>query len=328
MNAFIKLFKQLIFPHLWATHGVLPAAAWPAIGAVAGAASSYLGGGDQESEVAMPGWMEDSSRQYYDRLSQSSTDPNNTGFWQGYNPQMYEGDLQARMPDWLKGEYKDYMKDDRNLDIKEGYMRDTARGKGLGLNPAMQAAVMNPAMDATASRFAAMGRSGMNPANVQSQNTSGMQALMPFHNAALNRQFQAAQGVTDVDDQRMDRAALRGDAVMRDKQGVIDRNRYQNDFASNKYLNRMQNWQGLLGQMGSGGGGVGTTSMSQPNGSWLSGAMGGGLLGNELYQNYQNLSGPPAGSTNEQNWQTGAAGGLGQDITSSDPYKQFSGYSL
>ena len=72
-----------------------------------------------------------------------------------------------------------------------GYQQDVLAGNYLGMNPQMQAAVMDPAMANVASRFAAGGRYG-SPASQTSMAEAGMRAMMPYYDAERQRQQQAS----------------------------------------------------------------------------------------------------------------------------------------
>ena len=298
MNA-LKLFKLVVFPHLWLTFNIWPAVIGAA-GSIIGGALASRGSSSSSTQDMLP-WMEDSSRQFYDRLSDSQNVPGLDGFWARYKPQVYEGNRTPQTPSWLRKDYRQYANDKSgNLGASEDYYESVLAGDYLGLNPAMQQAVMNPALDQVASRFNAAGRSGYNPANIQSQNSAGMAALMPFYNAERGRQGEAAQMLPGIDDARMGRNMMRGEMQMGDRQKRIDDDIYRHDFRNNNWLERMQRFSELINP----GTGYGTTTAEQPGGSMLSGALGGGLMGYNLAQNWNFGSNPGSGTGN-----VGAMGG-------------------
>ena len=265
---------------------------WGAGAAVVGAGigaygASQSGGDAQGSEL--PWYIKDPTKAYFSKLSpyKPGGEPrNHGGFWGQYDPKVFQGDRTASAPDWMVQDMRDYRDSgtDPNsaMGLSEQFYKDQVAGDYLGMNSAMQASVVDPAMDASASRFAKMGRSGINPANVQSMNSSAMSALMPFHNQALNRQMDAASALPGFDRMRMDRSSMLGNYQTQQSQNKIDDKMYRHDFKQNRYLNQMQQWQGLLNPNTNP-----TQTVTQPEGDWLSGALSGGLAGYELYNQYQ-----------------------------------------
>ena len=247
--------------------------AWvaPAIGAAAGVASSFLGGGDSSSEVKPPGYTEDANRQYWDRLAkgQFSGSP---GFWESYNPQMYQGNMVANQSPFTKMALR-RMGGQSNAASKN-YYKDVLAGDYLGLNPAMQQAVMDPAIQQTNNAFNQMGRFG-SQANMENTAQAGMSALMPYYNAERARMGSAAAALPQLRASQNQQMLQAGQLQDQYKQSKIDEKMYRNDFKNNKWLDRMQQFQGLLGAPINGG----TTVSSQPGQNPFQGAFGGGLMG-------------------------------------------------
>ena len=287
---------------------------WTAGSAIVGGVSSIYSasqsGGEEGGEL--PDYMRDPTRAYFNQ--QNPLTPDSRGFWQKYNPQMYEGNRTAQMPTWLKQDLRDYRDtaDDpnSNFGLAQQYTRDQVNGDYLGLNPAMQQAVMNPAMDEMSSRFAKMGRSGMNPNNTQAQLSAGLGALMPYHDNALNRQMTAAAALPGFDTEAMNRQQYAGDAFMAQKQNRINDDIYRQDWQNGgKYLDKMQNWQGLLNPDSS--------LRTQPGAAgpdYLGAGIGGALMGSQLYNSYQNYQSPYSGASDTGTIMS-SSGGVPSDTT-------------
>ena len=252
--------------------------AWvaPAIGAAAGLASSYLGGGDQESEYKPPGYTEDANRQYWDRLAKSQYG-GSPGFWDSYNPQQYQGNMVARQSPFTKMALQ--RMGNFNNNRSQNYYKDVLAGDYLGLNPAMQGAVMNPAIEGTNAAFNQMGRFG-SQANMENTAEAGMRSLMPYYNAERARMGQAAEALPQAQafqNQQMLQAGGQQDAY---KQSKINEKMARQDFKNNKWLSRMQAYQGLLGAPIQGGTQVNSGMQQNPIQGALGGALMGGAIGN------------------------------------------------
>ena len=261
--------------------------------AVGGVAASQSGGGESGGEL--PSYMQKPNQRYFSQMDVTS--PDGRGFWQKYDPNAYEGDWQAKMPAWYRQSMKDYRDSgtdpDSGLSQSRAYTESVLNGDYLGLSDPMRQAVVNPALDAVSSRFAKMGRSGINPANVQSQNSAAMSSLMPYFNAERERQTGAAEMMPKYDDWAFQRGQPFADYKLDQRQGNIDQDRYE----SNKWMNKMTAWQSLLNP---------NTNpqpySNQPGGDWMSGALGGGLLGGNIASAYQNSGITPASSVPQQDF--------------------------
>jgi len=278
-------------------------------GGVAAGAGALIGGvaagqaGGEESGYELPWYQNIPTKGYFNQMApyKPGGEPrNHGGFWGQYDPSVYKGDRTAQMPSWFKDDLKDYanLGADSSTGQAEDYYQRQVAGDYLGLSPEMRANVMNPAMQQTQSMFAQAGRSGLNPANIQSINSSGMSALMPYFDRSLDRQMSAAGQLPGFDDRRMDSSQLRAQYMMNQDQGQIDDKMYRHDFRNNKWLDQMQQFQGLLNPS--------TTPMqttTAPSGDWMSGAAGGASLGYGVYDAWNNRS-------------TGSNPGSGQGISS------------
>ena len=157
------------------------------------------------------------------------------------------------------------------------YFGDVAGGQYLGLNPAMQNAVINPAVDATNASFNQLGRFG-SPANAEGTQRAAMQAMMPFYNAERGRQGQAAgmlPGLQSLQAQNLQQAGGIeqgiGQRDIREAQAQFQQQNYSPEFGA------LQAYGGLL-QPGAQFG-TSTTDAQRPGGSQLASGLGGALTG-------------------------------------------------
>jgi len=204
--------------------------------------------------------------------------PGSGGFLNEYNPEWYQGKIQADIPDFLADAYSGYESSGRDPSsstfASEQYNKDVLGGKYLGLSDPMRAAVMNPVMDSAASRFAAMGRYG-SPASSQQMGLAGMQAMMPFYDAERSRQGQAAANLPAYDELRMERAKGAGDFYMGRQQRTLDDRRAGFEFDQNRFYDKMTKY----GQLLSPGTQYGVQTTQAPGGSRAAGIAGGALSG-------------------------------------------------
>ncbi len=155
------------------------------------------------------------------------------------------------------------------------YFGDVARGNYLGMNPAMQNAVMNPAMDAVASRFESMGRYG-SPASQEQMAEAGMRALMPYYGQERTRQGQAAALLPQLGMQAAQTRMGVGGAREAWQQKGIDEAMQRYNFEQNLPVSRLQTLGGLLTPTGNYN--VQTTN-ANAGVNPLAGALGGASMG-------------------------------------------------
>lgn len=154
--------------------------------------------------------------------------------------------------------------------------RNTIGGDYLGLNPAMQRAVMDPAIENVNARFGAAGRFG-DPANAFMAQKAGMQSLMPYYDQERTRQMQAAAAFPMAQEQ-LYRSQLGAGQLQEgyEQQGIQEAmQRWYDD----PKLRQLQQWQQLYPNIGFPGGGVTSSSVDQSGGSSLAGGLGGALAG-------------------------------------------------
>ena len=284
------------------------------LGAGIGAYGASQSGGDAQGSE-LPWYINSPTRAYFNRMSPNYPNEGGPrphgGFLGQYDPKVFKGDTLANASSGYKDAMQAYGQvgydPNSSTSQAEQFYQDQVAGDYLGMNSAMRQAVMNPAIDEVSSRFAKAGRGGINPNNTQAQLSAGLSSLMPFHNQALNRQMDAASVLPEFDTMRMDRSSVFGDYQMRQQQGEINDAMRIHDFRNNKYLDQMKQWQSLLNPNT----GYAPAPPTQQQPDYLSAALGGGLMGNQLYQNYQGGQANP---------------GSGQGVTSlfgdtySDPY--------
>lgn len=164
----------------------------------------------------------------------------------------------------------------------QNYYQSVLQGDYLGLNPQMQQAVMNPAIQATNASYNQLGRFG-SPGNAQASQLAAMQAMMPYYDNERQRQGQAAAMLPGLQQMWGNQLAQAGG--MQQAVGQRDITEAQNQFAQQNYdprLAALGAYSGLLG-VGSGyGTNTGTTQSQLPDGSPVAGMLGGAALGGGL----------------------------------------------
>ncbi len=156
------------------------------------------------------------------------------------------------------------------------YFGDVASGQYLGLNPAMQRAVIDPAVQASNAAFNQMGRFG-SPINQEMTQEAAMRAMMPYYDAERQRQGQAAGLLPQLQQGLAGQLGQAGQL----EQGIGQRDIQEamNQFYQGTYdprLGALQAYGGLLTP----GSQYSVTTQSGPGGgSPLAGAIGGGLMG-------------------------------------------------
>ena len=103
---------------------------------------------------------------------------------------MYQGNMVANQSPFTKMALR-RMGGQSNAASKN-YYKDVLAGDYLGLNPAMQQAVMDPAIQQTNNAFNQMGRFG-SQANMENTAQAGMSALMPYYGMERQQMASAAE---------------------------------------------------------------------------------------------------------------------------------------
>jgi len=265
------------------------------IGGVAGLGSAAISADGQPEGSELPWYVRDPTRAYFNRMSpnypnQGGPRPHG-GFLGQYDPKVYKGDTLANASSGYKDAMQAYGQvgydPNSSTSQSEAYNQSVLAGDYLGLSDSFRQNVMSPALDAASSRFAKMGRSGLNPANVQSQNSAAMSSLAPFYENERQRMSLAAKELPRFDDMRMDRSSVFGDYQMRQQQGEINDDMRIHDFRNNKYLDQMKQWQSLLNPQT----GYAPAPPTQQQPDYLGAALGGGLMGYNFMNNYSSGGG-------------------------------------
>jgi hypothetical protein len=171
-----------------------------------------------------------------------------------------------------------------NNQPSQDYWNSVMQGDYLGMNPSMQNAVMDPAIQATNAGFNQMGRFG-SQANMQNTAEQGMRAMAPFYNFERDRQGQAAQMLPALQSGQLQQQLQGGQLQEQYAQQPINEAMQRHTFGQDAGLRDLQARQGLLGTLT---GVPQNQSTDQGGASFLQGAMGGGLMGYGLYDAYQN----------------------------------------
>jgi hypothetical protein len=149
------------------------------------------------------------------------------------------------------------------------YYQQAAQGDFLGLSPGFQQAVMDPAIEGVASRFAQAGRSG-SPGAELAMTKAAMQSLAPYYNDERRMQQQAAAALPMAYQDLYRSQMAAGTAEEGIAQNALENQRFDPQY------DLLQRQIGLLQGIPM----VGGTSQSvQPGGSPLSGALGGAATG-------------------------------------------------
>jgi hypothetical protein len=222
-----------------------------------------MSGGGPAEAPKMPGYAKEALKPYAGQLQD---------FGQNYDPQFFGGQTYAGQDPYTSQGIQGL----GNLDtgMSQDYMQNTLQGDYLGLNPAMSAAVMDPAMDASAGRFNMMGRYG-SPASQTGMMKAGMQAAMPYYNQERGRQQQAAMMLPGLQQQQAQSQLMAGGMNEAWGQKDIDEQMARWNFEQNQPYDIMQKWSSLYGPIAT----AGMVGGSPAEGSPLAGAAGGALMG-------------------------------------------------
>jgi hypothetical protein len=211
------------------------------------------GSKSQETKVEMPGFMKSAAKPLAQGIGQLSA--SDTPLYAG--PSDYTQQAIAGMGS--PGGYGQAI----------DYYQQAAQGDFLGLSPEFQGAVMNPAIENVASRFAQSGRSG-SPAAELSMTEAAMRSLAPYYADERRMQQQAAAALPMAYQDLYRSQMAAGEAEQGLAQQQLENQRFDPQY------DLLQRQIGLLGGLPMVGG---TTTAQQPGGSPLSGALGGAAIG-------------------------------------------------
>ena len=163
----------------------------------------------------------------------------------------------------------------------------TARGDYLGLSPAFQQAVMEPAIENVAGRFNMAGRFG-SPADIQAQQEAGMRALAPYYSQERARQLQSAGLLPQYERANIQGLLGAGAGQEAFQQQAINEAMARFEYNRDPLLNRMRAITPLFGMpvaggttygSGSVGGGGGPSGTQRALGGAAAGAAAGSTFG-------------------------------------------------
>lgn len=209
----------------------------------------------------MPGFVKDAGKNLYGMSKQAVGN---------YDPQFYGGQTYADQSQYSQNAIQGM--GNFSSQPSQDYLGSVMQGNYLGLNPQMQQAVMNPAMQGVNDQFNSMGRYG-SAANQQQSQFAGMQALMPYYDAERQRQQQAAQLLPQMQQQDLAMQAKGGIGQEAYAQQPIDEAMQRNDFSNQQPLMQAQAMRDLISPLF----GVGNEQMQGTQG-WadqVSGLLGG-----------------------------------------------------
>ena len=214
------------------------------------------GDGGSEQKTKMPGYITNPAKKISGGI---------TGI------EAYEGPIHAGMSDYTQQAMQG-MGAPGGYDQSIDYYQRAAQGDFLGLSPEFQGAVMNPAIENVASRFARSGRSG-SPAAELSMTEAAMRSLAPYY-ADERRMQQQAAAALPMAHQDLYRSQLAAGGIQEGfDQRAIEQDRYDPRY------DQLQRQIGLLQGIPSSGG---TVAVQQDKGSALAGAAGGAAMGTAI----------------------------------------------
>lgn len=159
-----------------------------------------------------------------------------------YDPQFYQGQQYADQSPYSQQSIQGM--GNFSSQPSQDYLSSVMGGDYLGLNPQMQQAVMNPAMQGVNDQFNSAGRYG-SAMNQQQASQAGMSALMPYYSAERQRQQQAAQQLPQLQQQDLAMQAKGGLGQEFYGQQPIDQAMAQHQFQQNQPLAQAQAFQQL-----------------------------------------------------------------------------------
>lgn len=228
-------------------------------------------GDDQAQTVsnAPPGYVTAAARPYGRAVTQ---------FGQNYDPQFFPGQTYADQSPYSAGAIEGM--GSFSSAPSQDYYQSVMQGDYLGLNPAMQAAVMDPAMDASAGRFEVMGRYG-SPSSQVAMAKAGMESLMPYYDSERRRQGQAAAALPMMRQSELQTQLGGGQLAEQYAQRPISEDMARWNFEQQAPYNNIQAWGSALNPLL--GANLGSTqTQTTPGGSSLAGGIGGALSGAQL----------------------------------------------
>lgn len=248
-----------------------PVAAAMAAGSALG---GYLGskGGDSPEQAEVPYFVAQNMRPYAQGLRE---------FGDQYNPEFYGGQTYADQSPYTQNAITQFGQ--MNTQPSMDYYQNVMQGAG-GLSPEFQQAVMEPAQEAAASRFGAANRLGSGYGG-QAFAESGMRALAPFWNDQQNRGMQAAGAIPQLQEFQARQNLLGGGLQEQWGQKGIDESMARHEYAQELPFMKNQKWGSLYGPVTAAGGSA-YMPQSTPGGSALAGAVGGGLTGLGVAQQF------------------------------------------
>jgi hypothetical protein len=160
------------------------------------------------------------------------------------------------------------------------YLQSTLAGDYLGLSPEMMGAVMGPAMEASAARFASSGRYG-SPASQVAMTKAGMEAAMPYYDQERQRQQEAA-GLAPAMQSQQALGLLSAGGLEEDwQQKQINEDMARYEYEQNLPYTQLQQQSTLFGPFGPPVSGYEPAGGSQLA-SMAGGALAGGVAGAEF----------------------------------------------
>lgn len=213
------------------------------------------GSKSQETKVQMPGFMSQAARPLAAGIGTLTP---------------YEGPLAPGMSGYTQAGMEG-LGAPGGYDEAIDYYQRAAQGDFLGLSPDFARAVMNPAIENVASRFAMAGRSG-SPASVQGMTEAAMRSLAPYYSDERRMQQQAAAALPMAYQDLYKSQLAAGDISDVYGQREIEEGRYDPTY------DLLQRQIGLLQGVPFAGG---TTVAQQPGGSPVAGALGGAAIGSQ-----------------------------------------------
>ena len=234
---------------------------------------SLFGGGDTEVEMRMPEWLRPAGYSYGDLLSREiGSIAGGTG--QNAMP-FFPGQTYAGMSPLTSMGMQHYLGPMASAaGQSSNYFADVMGGQYLGMNPQFQNAVMNPAIENVASRFASAGRYG-SPASQSQMAEAGMRALAPYYDAERQRMGQAAMMGPQINQQYGQ--GLFGLGQIQegyDQQGI-------NEAMQRHYYNPNINYLQQISGLFSPGTGFGSQN-TNTGGMTLPGILGGAMMGGSM----------------------------------------------
>jgi hypothetical protein len=214
---------------------------WVAVAAGIGAAgmvgSAAISSGGAESSAEQPRYVRQSGKNLRD-MSGAAVE--------NYDPTFFSGQQYAEQSPYSQqaiqgmGQF--------NSQPSQDYLSSVMGGDYLGMNPQMQNAVMNPAMQGVNDQFNSAGRYG-SAMNQQQSAQAGMSALMPYYDAERQRQQQAASLLPQLQANDLEMQARGGAGAEGYAQRPIDQAMAQHQFQNQQPLMQAEAYRDLVSPM-------------------------------------------------------------------------------